>query len=106
MQPQNDPFQFGPFILDPAERVLTRDGEPVKLTPKAFDVLLLLVSRAGRPVTKDELFKAGWPDAIVEEGNLSYTVSLLRKALDAPGAIDSYISTVQKVGTASRLRFN
>ena len=94
----NRHFQFGPFLLDSRERQLSREGEPIRLTPKAFDVLLVLVSRAGHLVTKEELLKEVWPDTFVEEGNLSYTVSLLRKALEVEPGTDTYIATVQKLG--------
>ena len=91
-------FRFGAFLLNPRERLLIRDGEPVSLTPKAFEVLLVLVSRAGHLVRKDELLKEVWPGAFVEEGNLSYTVSLLRRALEVEPEGQGYIATVQKIG--------
>ena len=62
---------FGPFGLDPAERLLLRGGQPVALTPKAFDLLVYLVERHGRLVEKQELMAALWPDAVVEEANLA-----------------------------------
>jgi DNA-binding winged helix-turn-helix (wHTH) protein len=62
---------FGPFRLDAAERLLLRMGQPVSLTPKTFDVLLHLVERHGRLVTKQELLSAVWPDTFVEEANLT-----------------------------------
>src|SRR5882672_3887111 len=88
-------FSFGPFRLDPDERRLLRAGEPVALTPKAFDTLVALVERAGRVVTKDELFGQVWPDAIVEEGTLAQNVFTLRRAL---GDETRYIETVPKTG--------
>ena len=72
---------FGPFRVDLRRRVLLRNGEPISLPGKAFDVLVLLLENAGSTVTKDDLLKAVWPDAFVEEGNLTQTVFLLRKAL-------------------------
>jgi DNA-binding winged helix-turn-helix (wHTH) protein len=89
-------YEFGSFRLDPAERLLARDGEAVTLTPKAFDLLVYLVERHGRLVEKQSLISALWPDAIVEEANLAYNVSALRKVLDdrAEGA-----STIQTVPT-------
>jgi len=74
-------FSFGPFSLEARERLLRRDGEPVPLTPKAADVLLALVERWGRLVTKEELLQVVWPDTFVEESNLSYHIFALRKAL-------------------------
>ncbi|MEO8127567.1 MAG: transcriptional regulator, partial [Bryobacteraceae bacterium] len=88
---------FGPFRADVRRRVLLRDGQPVSLPGKAFDVLALLVQNAGTTVAKDDILKAVWPDTFVEEGNLTQTVFLLRKAL---GDSDSqpYIVTVPRQG--------
>jgi eukaryotic-like serine/threonine-protein kinase len=74
-------YEFGPFRLDPAERLLFRAGEPVSLPPKAFDLLVHLLKKNARLVSKHDLMSAVWPDAFVEEANLTYTVSTLRKAL-------------------------
>ena len=91
-------YEFGPFRLEPAERRLLRDGQEVPLPQKAFDVLVVLVSRAGHLVPKEDLLNQVWPGTFVEEANLSYTVSLLRKALqDGSGSV-RYIDTVQKLG--------
>ena len=94
----NSSFTFGPFALNPAERQLLRDGRPIPLTPKAFDLLTMLIARAPRLVTKDELMKAVWPDAIVEESNLPYHVFAIRKALGERTDVDRYIETVPKHG--------
>ena len=91
-------YEFGHFRLTPADRLLTRDGRPVPLTPKAFDVLVTLVSHQGHLVKKEELLREVWPDTFVEEGNLTYTVSLLRKALEDGANGVGYIDTVPKVG--------
>ncbi len=80
-----DRTSFGPFELDPAERLLLRTGTPVSLPPRAFDVLALLVARAGRLVTKDELLDVVWSGVVVEENSLSVTVSRLRAALGEDG---------------------
>jgi len=77
----NDIYRFDEFELDPAGRFIARNGVPVALSPKAFDVLKYLVINAGRVVTKEEIFKAVWPDSFVEESNLTQHVSALRKAL-------------------------
>lgn len=74
-------YTFGPFVLDPARRRLLRDGSELSVTPKAFDLLTLLVRNAGRPVAREALIDALWPDTAVEEGNLTFQVSTLRKAL-------------------------
>ena len=91
-------YEFGPFRLEPAERRLLRDGEEVPLPQKAFDVLVVLVSRAGHLVPKEDLLNHVWPGTFVEEANLSYTVSLLRKALQDGSGTVRYIDTVQKLG--------
>ncbi len=79
-------YRFGPFRLDVVERLLEREGQPVRLRAKLFDTLVVLVRRAGHLVTREELIELVWPDAIVEEGNLSHNVSALRKALEAAPA--------------------
>ena len=58
-------YEFGPFRLDAAERLLSRDSEAVPLSPKAFDLLLALVERQGRLLEKNELMKLVWPDTFV-----------------------------------------
>ena len=90
--------EFGPFRLDPRERLLTRAGQPVALTPKAFDLLVYLVERPGRLVEKQALMAALWPDAVVEEANLAYTVSALRKALGDGHDGEQIIQTVPTRG--------
>lgn len=74
-------YGFGPFVLDRPKRVLSRDGVPVALTPKAFDLLSLLVEHDGQVVPKETLMGALWPDTAVEESNLTFQISTLRKAL-------------------------
>lgn len=74
-------YEFGEFCLHPAERVLTKNNSPVDVTPKAFDILLLLVEHAGHLVTKQEILSRVWPDSVVEEANLSHHIFRLRKAL-------------------------
>jgi len=87
-------YEFGPFRLDPENLQLLRDGQPVSLTPKAFDTLVLLVEHSGRLVLKDDLMKALWPDTFVEESNLTQTVFMLRKVLGETGSDQRYIMTV------------
>jgi len=91
-------YEFGPFRLDTVERVLLRDGEPVQLTPKAFDTLVALVQRSGHLMEKDELMKAVWENAFVEESNLTNNVYALRKMLGQDDNGRSYIETVPKRG--------
>lgn len=89
-------YRFGPFELQAADHVLTRAGRRVALSPKAFDVLRLLVERQGHVVGKRELLDALWPDTFVEEANLSVQVAAARKALGTDGA--GLIETVAKRG--------
>jgi DNA-binding winged helix-turn-helix (wHTH) protein/Tol biopolymer transport system component len=91
-------FEFGPFVLDPAKRSLLRDNEPQALTPKAFDVLLLLIEQRERVVSKDELLKTLWPGAFIEESNLSQQVFLLRRALNGDAEGVEYIATIPRRG--------
>ena len=93
-------YAFGPFQLNPAERRLVRDGRELRLSPKVFETLVLLVERRGLLLEKDELMKLLWPGTFVEEVTLARNISHLRKALgDTPGQDDSqYIATVSKRG--------
>lgn len=88
------PYEFGLFHLDPARRLLLRSGSPVPLTPKAFDVLLLLVEHSGELILKDELMAALWSDSHVEEANITQTVFMLRKALGETASHQQYVVTV------------
>ena len=96
--PESSVHEFGPFRLDTAERLLLRAGQPVPLTPKAFDLLIYLVERHGRLITKKELLSAVWPNTFVEEANLTYTVSALRRALGDSQEGERYIQTVPTRG--------
>lgn len=91
-------YEFGPFRVDPAESRLLRDGVAVPLTPKAFETLVALVSRAGRLVDKAELLREVWPDTAVEESSLSQHVYLVRKALGDERGEARCIETVPKRG--------
>jgi DNA-binding winged helix-turn-helix (wHTH) protein/tetratricopeptide (TPR) repeat protein len=96
--PETGTFEFGPFRLDSAKRVLWRAGEIVPLTPKAIALLLALVERRGDVVLKNELLARVWPDAAVEEANLSVTVAALRKVLGPQEDGTSYVQTVSRRG--------
>ncbi len=87
-------YEFGPYRLDASRCLLHRDGETVPLTPKAFDLLLALVEYHGEIISKDELMQRVWPDSFVEDGNLTYNVSVLRKALGERAGEHHYIVTV------------
>jgi DNA-binding winged helix-turn-helix (wHTH) protein len=82
-------FAFHHFRLDPARRLLSRDGQPVALTPKEFDTLLVLVEAGGRVVDKEGLLASVWPDSYVGDGSLARNISVLRKAL-GEGAIETH----------------
>jgi DNA-binding winged helix-turn-helix (wHTH) protein len=90
-------FHFGPFVLDVADRSLKRAGVAIALTPKVFDVLVTLVASAGRLVEKDAIFRAVWPDTVVEEGSLTKGVFTLRQVL-GQNEETVYIETVPKRG--------
>jgi adenylate cyclase len=91
-------YQFGPFHLDAAEHRLLRNGIEVPLQFKAFETLCILVERAGRLLTKEDLLRQVWPDTMVEENNLNKNISLLRKALGDCSGDGHYIETVPRVG--------
>lgn len=106
-----DFYDFGPFRLDGRKRLLLRDSQPVALTPKALETLLLLVANSQRVLEKDELMKKLWPDAFVEEANLAQNISALRKALGespsdhhfivtVPGRGYRFVAEVRKAGEA------
>ena len=87
-------YEFGPFRVDAAKRALQCGGQPVPLTPKAFDLLLILVEHTGEVLDKDTLMRMLWPDSEVEEANLPQNISLLRKALGETPGERKYIATV------------
>lgn len=85
--------RFGPFELDESERSLRKSGKRVAVLSKAFDVLTVLVRRAGRLVPKEELLRLAWPGAVVEEANIHVQLSSLRKVLGRDA-----ITTVPGIG--------
>jgi Tol biopolymer transport system component/DNA-binding winged helix-turn-helix (wHTH) protein len=93
-QPAKQLYEFGPFRVDPEKELLLREGETVPLTPKTFQILLVLIRNKQKLVTKDELLKAVWPDTFVEEANLSRNIFLLRKALGESPQDHQYVVTV------------
>lgn len=87
-------YHFSHFRLELEDRLLYRNSEVVHLTPKVFNILLLLVQNHGHVLKKEELMNAVWPEAFVEDGNLARNISTLRKALgETPGQI-SFIETI------------
>jgi DNA-binding winged helix-turn-helix (wHTH) protein/TolB-like protein len=94
---KNTVLVFGCFRLDVNERLLDAKGKPVPLTPKVFDLLLLLAQNPGKLLGKDWLIDALWPGTFVEEANLTVNISTLRRALESAGG-SHYIETVPKRG--------
>lgn len=91
-------YSFGPFQLDTGEQVLLRNGRPLPLKPKIFDLLVVLVENSGRVVCKDELMKQVWADSFVEEGNIAVSIFEIRKALGENSSGHRYIETVPRRG--------
>ena len=91
-------YGFGPFHLDVTTRALYRGNEFVALTPKAAEILLVLLRDPGRVVTKEQLLEQVWPGLVVEEGAIASNISALRKVLDAEFGDDGPIATVPRRG--------
>jgi DNA-binding winged helix-turn-helix (wHTH) protein len=91
-------YEFGPFRVDGRERTLLRDGSPIALTDKVFELLWLLVQNRGHALAKAELMQALWPDTVVEENNLTVNMSTLRKALGESAGQRRYIETLSRRG--------
>ena len=99
MPPETQHFyEFKNFRLDPIERVLMRDGSPVYLTPKAFQLLSILVENHGHIVDKEKLISEIWAGSFVEDGNLAVSATALRKALDDDASHPTFIETVPRRG--------
>jgi DNA-binding winged helix-turn-helix (wHTH) protein/TolB-like protein/Tfp pilus assembly protein PilF len=91
-------YEFGPFRLDAESHRLRRNGQPVHLSPKSLEALVVLVQNAGRPLEREALMRAVWADAFVEDANLTVAISNLRKALGQDGETAEYIETIPRVG--------
>jgi DNA-binding winged helix-turn-helix (wHTH) protein/TolB-like protein/Tfp pilus assembly protein PilF len=91
-------YEFGSFRLDPANRQLLDQGRALSLTPKALEILVVLVQNGNRLTTKEELMRRVWPDSFVEEANLTVNISALRKLLGETVDGRQYIQTVPKSG--------
>jgi TolB-like protein/DNA-binding winged helix-turn-helix (wHTH) protein/Tfp pilus assembly protein PilF len=91
-------YEFGPFRLDTAKRVLLRGAEPIPLPPKALEILVALVRGRGELIEKEQLLKEVWRGSFVEEANIAVNVSLLRKTLGEASNGRPYIETVPKRG--------
>ena len=96
--PAPEAYEFGPYRIDPVERLLYRGDTHVLLAPKVTSTLLVLVQNAGHMVDKDALIKAVWPDTFVEEGALTRNISLLRRTLGDTGEEAVFIETIPRRG--------
>jgi DNA-binding winged helix-turn-helix (wHTH) protein/tetratricopeptide (TPR) repeat protein len=91
-------YTFGPFVLDAGAFRLSRDGAPVTASPKVLDLLRYMLDRPSTLVTKEELFRAIWPDVIVSDNALTQAVSELRQALHDDPSKPTYVQTVARRG--------
>jgi DNA-binding winged helix-turn-helix (wHTH) protein/tetratricopeptide (TPR) repeat protein len=91
-------YEFGPFSLVMEERRLLVDGKQVSLTPKAIDILIILIQNSGRVLEKKEIMDQIWPDSFVEEATLAQNIFTIRKALGENLAGIQYIETIPKRG--------
>lgn len=98
MSLETQSFEFGEFLLDAKEKTLLRDGKPLSITPKAFQLLQILLKNQGHLVEREDLLKTVWADSFVEEGNLTVTIRFLRKVLGDEAQSPRFIETVPKRG--------
>jgi serine/threonine-protein kinase len=91
-------YEFGPFRLDPNRHRLFRGDELVPLSPKAIEMLILLVQNPGKLLQREMLINALWPETIVEDANLTVAVSQLRKTINQNGDKGEFIQTIPRVG--------
>ena len=91
-------YRFGPFVLSPAQRLLLRDGVEVRLIPRYFDLLRLLIERRDEAVHRQEIFDRVWADVIVSDGALSQAIRTLRRALGDDPREPVFIRTVSRHG--------
>src|SRR5690349_25146113 len=89
---------FGEFQMDSGNARLTRSGETIALTPKAFDTLHYLAQQADELVTKEQLLKAIWPDVIVGDASVKVCIREIRKALVDDAQAPRFIDTVHRRG--------
>lgn len=95
---KKDSHKFGDFRFETDSRLLWRNGSLVPLTPRSAELLNALLQRRGEVLSRDELIDRVWKDTFVEEGNLNYTISQLRKVLNSNGNTDEFIQTVPRRG--------
>lgn len=85
---------FGPFSVHPERHLLLRDGKPIPIGDRAFEILIVLLEKAGELVTKDQLVARAWPNRVIEESNLRVQIAVLRKALGGGHDGPAYIAAV------------
>ncbi len=98
MTPAGAVYRFGPFVLNSDERRLVRDGAPVHIRPKTFEVLSILVERQGHLVGRQALLDAVWPDVEVTDNTLSRCVREIRAVLGDEAREPTFVKTITKVG--------
>jgi DNA-binding winged helix-turn-helix (wHTH) protein/TolB-like protein/thioredoxin-like negative regulator of GroEL len=91
-------YEFGPYRLDQQRHRLLCEGEIVSLPPKAIETLTALVNNPGKLLHRETLMEMVWPDAVVEDANLTVAISQLRKALNQNGDAAEFIQTIPRVG--------
>ena len=91
-------FRFGPFSLDSRTRQLLRDGREVSLSPKAFQLLLLLVENRSRAISRQELHEWLWPSTFVLETNLAGLIAEVRRALEDTADKPTFVRTMHRFG--------
>ena len=91
-------YRFGPFLLSPARRVLRRDDQAVRLIPRYFDLLLLLVEERHRAVSRQEIFDRVWADVVVSDGALTQAIRTIRRTLGDGTHEPQFIRTVSRHG--------
>src|ERR1700685_504784 len=96
--PSKGRYEFAGFRLDVQERLLLRNGAPVSITPKIFDMLLLFLENPNRLLGKDEIMRTVWPATHVDEATLTRTISELRKTLGQTAGEANFLQTVPKRG--------
>jgi DNA-binding winged helix-turn-helix (wHTH) protein/TolB-like protein/tetratricopeptide (TPR) repeat protein len=91
-------YEFGPYRLDQQRHRLLCNGEVVSLPLKAIETLTALVNNPGKLLHRETLMEMIWPDAVVEDANLTVAISQLRKALNQNGDAAEFIQTIPRVG--------
>ena len=96
-------YSFGEFNLNVEDQSLNRNGENIPITPKMFDLLLVLVQNPQRVLLKEFLLQSVWPDSFVEEGNITFNIRQLRKAMHDDAQSPCYIETIPRRGYRFRV---